>query len=136
MSVVGNIVEGLISPVTGLISEFIEDKDKANELAFRVSTMAATQAHEQALGQLRVNEAEATTGSLFVGGWRPAVGWICATGMAVNFIITPLLGPLVLEYTPVTLVPLDVEQMMPVLLGMLGLGGMRSFEKKNGVARK
>ena len=135
MSVVGNIVEGLISPVTGLISEFIEDKDKANEIAFKVSTMAATQAHEQALGQLKVNQAEAATGSLFIGGWRPGMGWVCVAGMAMNFIVTPLLGPVVSEYTSVTLVPLDTSTMIPVLLGMLGLGGMRSFEKNKGVAK-
>jgi len=131
-----DIVSGLISPVTSLISEFIEDKDKAAEIAFRVSTMAATQAHEQTLAQLNVNKAEAESGSLFVGGWRPAVGWVCVAAMALNFVISPVFGPMIEAYTTVNLAPLDLSEMMPILLGMLGLGAMRTVEKRQGVARR
>ncbi len=131
-----DIVSGLISPVTSLISEFIEDKDKAAEIAFRVSTMAATQAHEQTLAQLNVNKAEAESGSLFVGGWRPAVGWVCVAAMALNFVISPVFGPMIEAYTTVNMAPLDLSEMMPILLGMLGLGAMRTVEKRQGVARR
>jgi len=131
-----DIVSGLISPVTSLISEFIEDKDKAAEIAFRVSTMAATQAHEQTLAQLNVNKAEAESGSLFVGGWRPAVGWVCVAAMALNFVVSPVFGPMIEAYTTVNMAPLDLSEMMPILLGMLGLGAMRTVEKRQGVARR
>jgi hypothetical protein len=131
-----DIVSGLISPVTSLISEFIEDKDKAAEIAFRVSTMAATQAHEQTLAQLNVNKSEAESGSLFVGGWRPAVGWVCVAAMALNFVISPVFGPMIEAYTTVNMAPLDLSEMMPILLGMLGLGAMRTVEKRQGVARR
>jgi hypothetical protein len=131
-----DIVSGLISPVTSLISEFIEDKDKAAEIAFRVSTMAATQAHEQTLAQLNVNKSEAESGSLFVGGWRPAVGWVCVAAMALNFVISPVFGPIIEAYTTVNMAPLDLSEMMPILLGMLGLGAMRTVEKRQGVARR
>ena len=136
MNPITSLLSTLVEPVTGLISEFVVDKDKAAEIAYRISTLAATQAHEQALGQLEVNKAEAATGSMFVGGWRPAVGWCCMTAMAVNFVITPIFGPLIEAYTVVKMVPLDMSEMMPILLGLLGLGGMRSFEKSQGVARK
>ena len=136
MNPITSLLSTLVEPVTKLISEFVVDKDKAAEIAYRISTLAATQAHEQALGQLEVNRAEAASGSMFVGGWRPAVGWCCMTAMAVNFVITPIFGPLIEAYTVVKMVPLDMSEMMPILLGLLGLGGMRSFEKSQGVARK
>lgn len=125
----------LISPIKDLISEVIVDKDKAAELAFKVSTMAAEHANSEILAQLEVNKAEASSGSLFVGGWRPAVGWVCVAAMTSNFILTPLFGPVILAYTPIHLVPLDMSDMMPILLGMLGLTASRTYEKSKGVAK-
>ena len=136
MNPITSLLSTLVDPITSLISEFVVDKDKSAEIAYRISTLAATQAHEQTLGQLEVNKAEAATGSMFVGGWRPAVGWCCMTAMAVNFVITPIFGPVIEAYTVVKMVPLDMSEMMPILLGLLGLGGMRSYEKSQGVARK
>ena len=136
MNPVTGLLSTLIEPVTGLISEFVVDKDKAAELAYKVSTMAATQAHEQALAQMAVNQTEAASGSVFIGGWRPAVGWCCVAAMSVNFIITPLFGPVIEAYTAIKMVPLDMTEMMPILLGLLGLGGMRSYEKAQGVAKQ
>lgn len=128
------VLGSLIQPVTDLISEAITDKDKAAEIAYKVSTLAATQAHEEVMGQLAVNKAEAESGSMFVGGWRPAVGWVCVAALALNFIVTPMFGPVIEAYTSITMAPLQTGEMMPILLGMLGLGGMRTFEKKHGVA--
>jgi hypothetical protein len=118
-----------------LISKFIPDKDKAAALAHEIATLADKQAHDQIMAQLEVNKVEAAHKSLFVSGWRPAVGWVCVAGMAFNFIVVPLVGPPVAAYSQVHLELLELEMMMPVLLGMLGLGGMRSYEKRNGVAR-
>jgi hypothetical protein len=130
-----SIVGALIAPVTSLISEAIEDKDKAAEIAYRVATMAAEHAHTEVLAQLEVNKAEAATGSLFVGGWRPAVGWVCVAAMALNFILTPMLGPVIEAYTPIVMAPLAMGEMMPILLGMLGLTAARTYEKQQGVAK-
>jgi len=129
------VVGAIIKPVTDLISEYIPDADKAAEIAFKVSTMAADHAHTEVLAQIEVNKAEAATGSLFVGGWRPAVGWVCVAAMALNFIITPLFGPVIEAYTRIDMVPLAMGEMMPILLGMLGLGGYRMVEKVKGVAK-
>lgn len=130
-----SIVGALIAPVTSLISEAITDKDKAAELAYRVATMAAEHAHAEVLAQIEVNKAEAASGSLFVGGWRPAVGWVCVAAMALNFILTPMLGPVIEAYTPVVMPPLAMGEMMPILLGMLGLTAARTYEKQQGVAK-
>ena len=75
----------LVGPVTGLLDKFIEDKDVKNKLAHDLSTMAERHAQELAKGQLEVNKTEAAHKSLFVAGWRPAIGWICGLGMASNF---------------------------------------------------
>jgi len=130
-----SIVGALIAPVTSLISEAIEDKDKAAEIAYRVATMAAEQAHAEVLAQIEVNKAEAASGSMFVGGWRPAVGWTCCAALALNFIVTPMFGPVIEAYTAIRMSALDMSQMMPILLGMLGLTAARSFEKHAGVAK-
>ena len=126
----------LVGPVTGLLDKFIEDKDVKNKLAHDLSTMAERHAQELAKGQLEVNKTEAAHKSLFVAGWRPAIGWICGLGMASNFLVIPIAN-FVLALTGCTiLIPLlDTGEMMPVLMGMLGLGAMRTYEKKQGVQR-
>ena len=128
-------VGGIIGPIKDLISEFIIDKDKQAEIAYKVSILASTQAHEQMLAQSATNTEEAKSNSMFVAGWRPAAGWCCVAGMANNFIIVPIAGPIFDAYTKIEMVPLDLTVMLPILLGMLGLAAARSAEKVNGVAR-
>ena len=87
-------------------------------------------------GQLDTHKAEALSNSLIVAGWRPYVGWVCGSGFAIQFVVGPLcqwLSTLFLG-KPVIFPPLDLGTMMPLLLGMLGLGGMRSWDKANGVS--
>ena len=130
------MIEKLIGPITGLLDKFIEDKDQKAALAHDLATMADQHAQELAKGQLEVNKVEAAHQSLFVAGWRPAVGWVCVLGMFGNFITIPfsnfVLALLGIDIV-IPLVPL--ETMMPVLMGMLGLGAMRTYEKKNSVHR-
>ena len=127
----------LIGPVTGLLDKFIEDKDKKNAIAFELSTMAERHAQELAKAQLEVNKAEAAHKSLFVAGWRPAVGWVCVAGMAGNFIVIPLANfALAHTGTAITIPLVALSEMMPVLMGMLGLGAMRTAEKVKGVQRE
>ena len=131
------MLQSLIGPVTGLLDKFIEDKDQKARLAHDLATMADQHAQELAKGQLEVNKVEAAHQSLFVAGWRPAVGWVCVLGMFGNFITIPfsnfVLALLGIDIV-IPLVPL--ETMMPVLMGMLGLGAMRTYEKKNNVHRE
>lgn len=124
-----NILGSLIAPVTGLLDKFIEDKDQKNALAHEIATLAAKQAHESALAQLEVNKVEAAHKSLFVSGWRPAVGWSCCFALVYSTILAPILG------IWFTIPPVDSSLLTTVLMGMLGLGAMRSAEKVKGVQR-
>ena len=131
------MIKDLIAPIAGLLDKFVEDKDQKNALAHEIATMSEKYAQENALAQMAVNKVEASSSSLFVSGWRPATGWCCVFAMAGNFIVTPFanfaLGLAGMDIA-IPLVPLDT--MMPVLLGMLGLGGLRTLEKTKGVHRK
>lgn len=130
------MLELLVGPVTSLLDKFIPDADERNRLAHEISTMAERHAQELAKAQIAVNKEEAKSSSMFVAGWRPAVGWVCVTGMAFNFVVVPLGNFACSLYgMDIVLPPLDISEMMPVLMGMLGLGAMRSYEKSKGVAR-
>jgi hypothetical protein len=130
------MIEKLIGPITGLLDKFIEDKDQKAKLAHEIATMSQKYAQEIAKGQMAINQVEAAHKSLFVAGWRPAVGWVCVLGMFGNFITIPF-SNFVLALLGINIViPLvPLETMMPVLMGMLGLGAMRTYEKKNSVHR-
>lgn len=131
------MLQALIGPVTGLLDKFIEDKDQKAKLAHEIATMAEKHAHESAMAQVEVNKAEAGHRSIFVAGWRPFIGWTCGVALAYHFVIAPLIifgagwaG------TPIPDLPtFDMDSLMTVLLGMLGLGGMRTFEKAKGLAK-
>ena len=130
------MIELLVQPIASLLDKFIPDADERNRLAHEISTMAERHAHELAKAQIEVNKEEAKSSSMFVSGWRPAVGWVCVTGMAFNFVVVPLGNFTCSLYGVDIFIPsLDLGEMMPVLMGMLGLGAMRSFEKAKGVAR-
>ena len=130
------MIDRLIGPVTSLLDKFVEDKDQKAKLAHEVATMAQRHAQELAKGQLEVNKAEAQHKSLFVSGWRPAVGWCCVFGMMGNFMVIPFTNFVLALLKIDVVVPLiDTATMMPVLMGMLGLGAMRTYEKKSGVSK-
>ena len=131
------MLQALIGPVAGLLDKFIEDKDTKNALAHQISTMAEVHAQELAKGQLEVNKVEAASSSMFVAGWRPAVGWVTVIGMASNYILIPMGNfALAIADSEITIPLLQMSEMMPVLLGMLGLGTMRSVEKIKKVSRE
>lgn len=130
-----NPLLALVDPVSDLLGKFIEDKDKKNALAHEIATMAENHAQELALAQIEVNKAEAASDSLFKGGWRPFIGWVCGFAFLYHFILQPLLvfGVAVAGITLPALPEFDMGTLMPVLLGMLGLGAMRTREKEKGV---
>ena len=131
------MIQALIGPVTGLLDKFIEDKDQKNKLAHDLATMADKHAQELAKGQLAINAEEAKSRNLFVAGWRPSVGWCCSLALFAHFLVFPTMD-VVTAYMGIEAVPypkFDMDSLMTVLLGMLGLGGMRSFEKLKGVSK-
>ena len=88
-------------------------------------------------GQLDINKAEAANPSVFVSGWRPFIGWVCGSACAWNWIGLPLAKAIAAYHqVPFALNPADLSEMMPVLIGLLGLGGLRTVEKIQGVARQ
>ena len=131
------LLNALIGPVTGLLDKFVEDKDQKAALAHEISTMADRHAQELALAQVEVNKAEAASGSVWKGGWRPFVGWVCGTAFAYHFVIQPLaiFGLAAYGMEVPELPNFEMGQLMTVLMGMLGLGGLRSFEKYKHVAK-
>jgi len=123
------ILSALIGPATDLAGKFIQDKDQAAKLAHDLSTMADKHAQEALLAQIEVNKTEAQ-GNWFQASWRPLCGYVCVLGLAVNFLISPIAAGFGF------IVPqAEMSVMMPVLTGMLGLAGMRSFEKVKKVAK-
>ncbi len=86
-------------------------------------------------GQIDINKEEAKSPSVFVSGWRPAIGWVCGAACAWNWVGLPIVKvALDMAGKSIPLTPADISEMMPILLGMLGLGGLRTVEKINGVA--
>ena len=131
------MIQALIGPATKLLGKFIEDKDAKNKIAFELSTMAEKHAHELAKGQIAANAEQAKHPSLFVAGARPAIMWICALGLLTQFFIMPIAEWATMIWMPdVTLPSLATGELMTLTLSLLGLGGMRSFEKAKGVARE
>ena len=131
------VLQALIGPVTNLVGKFIEDKDQKNKLAHEIATMAEKHAQELAKGQLEINKAEAQHKSLFVAGWRPFIGWTCGIALAWHFVLAPL-TMFICAYLNVSIPELpqfDMGSLMTVLMGMLGLGGLRTVEKINGVTK-
>ena len=117
------MIEKLIAPVTGLLDKFIPDADTKQKIAHEIATMSERHAQEIALAQIEVNKAEAK-GNWFQAGWRPATGWVCVLGFGVNFLISPLAAGMGIDIPQA-----DTSTMLPVLMGMLGLGGLRTYEK-------
>ena len=120
-------ISALIGPVSAILDKVIPDKDLREKLSHEIATMA----DKQMSAQIEVNKVEAAPKSLFVAGWRPAIGWICATGLSFPFFINPVLQWLTDKAGPE--LPLDV--LMELVLAMLGLGALRTVEKMGGKAK-
>ena len=119
-SLVSSGATNLLDSAAANIDKFVQTPDERRE--------ALT---ELAKAQIELNKQEAKHRNIFVAGWRPAVGWICASALAYNFIFRDLLAWLLLNTNQaITLPPaLAMDHLLTILLGMLGLGGLRTFEK-------
>ena len=110
------IASVLVGPIAELLSKIIPDKGEANKLAHEIATLASTQTHEVNLAQIDVNKEEAKRPSLFASGWRPSAGYVCVVALANNYILLPYVD----AFTDITIPVLNLGELMPVLLGMLG----------------
>lgn len=111
----------------------LELKKEENQQALQEMTLEL-----QAMqAQTNINQEEAKSSSVFVAGWRPFIGWVCGVAFAYHFVLQPLLAFVIanLGTGQVDLPNFDMDALFTVLLGMLGLGGMRSFEKFKGITK-
>lgn len=125
-------------PILGnLMDKLFPDPAAAANAKLQIMQMAQTGELAQldadtkmAMGQIAVNQVEASSPSLFVAGWRPFVGWICGFAFAFKFVLGPLVAMLLTAAGyPVVLPVMDFTEMSTILLGMLGLGALRTVEK-------
>ena len=132
-----SLISTLVGPVTSILDKVIQDKDQKAKLAHEIATMSDTHAQQALLAQLEINKAEAASGSLFKGGWRPFIGWTSGIAFAYHFVLQPLLV-FVLTASGVDLPALpefDMSTLLTVLGGMLGIGGLRTYEKQKGLTK-
>jgi hypothetical protein len=132
MSITG--IGEIANAVGGIVNKFLPDKsqEEKDALTRELAQLQFDQAVIQS--QTDTNKAEATNASVFVAGWRPFVGWVCGSAFAWVFVVGPMLSYAArLLGATVELPALDLSQLSPVLMGMLGLSGMRTYEKVNGV---
>jgi len=126
----------LIGPATKLLGKFIEDKDQKNKLAHSIATMAEKHAQELAKGQIDNNKEQAKHPRIFVSGARPAIMWVCCLGLLWQFFVGPILTWGAMMWYPEMVPPeLEVEGLVTLVMSLLGLGAMRSFEKSKNIAR-
>ena len=132
-----SLVNTLVGPVSNILDKFVEDKDQKANLAHEIATMSDKHAQELALAQISVNAAEAASGSLFKGGWRPCVGWITALAFGYHFIFVHfalfVVGLFGAEMPD--LPELEMGPLLTVLGGMLGIGSLRTYEKQKGLTK-
>jgi hypothetical protein len=131
------LLPALLPVVKDVIGRFLpEDKEARAKAEREIQAQLTEHLSKIDLAQLDINKQEAAHRSIFVAGWRPFVGWVCGVALAYTYIIQPA-AMFVLAQTGhlVTLPQVDMSLMMPVLMGMLGLGGLRTFEKTKGVSK-
>ena len=126
-SLVGGAVVSAVEGISNVVDKFVETPDEKRAW----EQIQLKMAQQPQLAQIELNKVEASHRTILVAGWRPAIGWICAIGLAFTFIVNPTLQWWTGEPGPE--LPLDI--IMELVLGMLGLGAMRTFEKYTGKAK-
>ncbi len=127
-----------ILPIIGdVVGRFLpEDKEAAEKAKREIESNLTEHLAKIDLAQLEINKAEGQHRSIFVAGWRPFIGWTCGFALAYTYVLQPM-ASFILGQTGylIQLPEVDMTLMMPVLLGMLGLGGLRTFEKFKKVSK-
>ena len=133
---VAALLPSLIPVVGDVLDRFFPNKEEKARAEREIEAKLTAHLASIDLAQLEVNKQEASHRSILVAGWRPFVGWTCGLALFYTYLVQPM-ATFVLAQTGhlIQLPPVDLSAMMPVLLGMLGLGGLRSFEKYKGVSK-
>ena len=121
-----------------LIDHFFPDASQAAEAKLKLLEMQQNGDLQAIAGQMDINKIEAQNPNIFVSGWRPFIGWVCGISLAYAALIEPLsrfIAKVIFQYSgefPI----IDTTLTLQILLGLLGLAGMRSWEKEKGIASK
>ena len=136
------LLPALISIADKIFDRVIPDKAAAERAKTEFFAAAQSQEFSLMLEQIKVNTAEAASTNWFVAGWRPFIGWTCGFALAYTYVLLPFLQFFVYTWGTVDMVnklsrlpALDLGQLLPILIGMLGLGVMRTYEKTKDVAK-
>lgn len=136
---IAKLIKPIISSVLGPIIEKIPDPNERKRLEAAAEENLLESLSSLVQGQLDINVKEAQHGSVFVAGWRPSIGWVCGIALAYHYVVYPFLlfAAFLFDVSSLEQAPqLDLSELYPILLGMLGLGGLRTYEKRFGVARR
>jgi len=127
------MIDKLIGPISDIVGKLIPDKDLQKKLTHELGMSL----HKANLAQLEVNKVEAAHTSMFVSGWTPFVGWVCGVSLLYHFLLSPfMVFVFTMAGAEVILPEFEFSQLSSILMGMLGLGGLRTFEKMKGVNRE
>ena len=131
------ILSAVLPSVMEVAGRFLpEDKEKRAAAEREIEAQLSVHLAKIDLAQLDINKTEAAHRSVFVSGWRPFIGWSCGVALCWSYVFMPITQFIMAQTGYLVDLPaLDMSEMMPVLMGMLGLGGLRSFEKYKGVSK-
>ena len=131
------LLPSILPAVTDIVGRFLpEDKEAKAKAQREIEAQLTAHLAKIDVGQLEINKTEAANRSIWVSGWRPFIGWSCGVALAWTYVITPILNFILAQTGHLMDLPaMDMGEMMPVLMGMLGLGGLRTFEKFKRVAK-
>jgi hypothetical protein len=131
------LLPSLLPALTEVLDRVVPDKAAAAKAKLEMEAKLLEAATTQASQQAEINKVEAGHRSIFVSGWRPYIGWACGMAIAWTFLLAPMLSWLLPLTGVVTAVPpLQTEFLLELVFAMLGLGGLRTFEKLKGVAAR
>lgn len=131
------LISAILPAVTDIVGRFLpEDKEKRAVAEREIEAQLTAHLAKIDLAQLGINKVEAAHRSIFVAGWRPFIGWTCGVALCYTYVLQPIIIFIMIQTGQLVPLPeMDLAAMMPVLMGMLGLGGLRTFEKFKGVSK-
>jgi hypothetical protein len=130
------LIQALLPVASSVIDRVIPDKEAAEKAKREMQLELVNNINDIAKAQIEVNKTEAAHRNVFVAGWRPFIGWVCGAAFAYHFVLQPIFVFALAAYgVSLDLPSFDMGALMTVLTGMLGLGGLRTFEKMKGTAK-
>jgi hypothetical protein len=134
---IASLITSLLPAVTDVVGRFLPaDPEKKAAAEREIKSALQTHLAQVDLAQLGINKVEAAHRSMFVAGWRPFIGWTCGVALAYSYVLQPILVFALAQSGYLIELPrMDLTELTPILMGMLGLGGLRTFEKYKGVAK-